>query len=52
MCGLKSICDFRSAIYPRIGASRVNHKSQIVNVADIALKKETACILPEQRAGG
>jgi hypothetical protein len=52
MCGLKSICDFRYAIYARIGASRGNPKSHIVNFTDIALKKEIACILPEQRAGG
>jgi len=40
MCGLKSICDFRYAIYARIGTSRVNRKSHIVNVADITLKKK------------
>jgi hypothetical protein len=41
-----AICD-----YGRIGANRANRKLYIVNFGDM-VKKETACILPGQRAGG
>jgi hypothetical protein len=51
MCGVRFIYDLRYAIYERTGANRVNRKSHIVNSADM-VKKETACILPGQRAGG
>ena len=42
----------RYSIYERIGAGRVNRKSDVENLVGMAPKKETACSLPEQPAGG